>query len=440
MGAQAGEEKGLSLAQLVWIAVGQVIGAGVVTIIGSALAASGRSAWIAYTAAVFLGMFKVAPMLFFSAVMRIQGGNYGIVTRALGDRMGGLLTVASVFAWVTRGTAVVALGVYIHSIFPEVDAGLASVAVWTVLVGINMFGINAMAAIQSFATPLLLFALLLFSVIGATKIPAGNLSFSSADFLTNGKGGFATAVVLLVYSCYGQSMVVNYSAQAKNPTKDIPKAMLIGTAIIFVVYTAVGFTAANVLPLADIVGQPLTGTARAIMPGALFAFFIIGGPIMALLTTCNSGISANSKPVEIAAREGWLPKVFYKTNKHGVPWFNYACIWLMGIFPIAMKMSIGQITNFVLVIQSLQNVMLVISAFQLPRKFKTDWDKCWLHIPDGLFYVIMVCSGLFELYIVWNSLRNLTPTLVAINLVTLVLAIVFGLYKVKAGKIKRIED
>lgn len=440
MGAQGGNEKGLSLAQLVWIAVGQVIGVGVVTIIGSALAATGRSAWIAYTVAVFLGIFKVVPIMFFCAVMKVQGGNYGIVTRALGDRMGGLLTIASVCAWVTRGTAVVALGVYFHSIFPQIDAGLASILIWTLLVGVNLFGINAMAAIQSLATPLLLFALMLFAVIGATKIPAGNLSFSSPEFMTNGGDGFATAIVLLVYSCYGQSMVVNYSAQAKNPTKDVPKAMMIGTLIICVIYTAVGFTAANVLPLADIAGQPLTATAKSILPGALFAFFMIGGPIMALLTTCNSGISANSMPVAIAAREGWLPSIFCKTNKHGVPWFNYICIWLMGIFPVAMKMSIAQVTNFVLVIQSLQNVLIVISAFQLPKKFKTDWENCWLHIPNGLFYVVITCSGLFELYIVWNSLRNLTPVLVMINVATLAFAIVFGLYKVKNGKIKRIEE
>ena len=156
MGAQAGDNDGLSLAQLVWSGVGQVIGVGVVTIIGSALAASGRSAWIAYIVAVLLGMFKVVPILFFSAVMKIQGGNYGIVTRALGDRMGGLLTIASVCAWVVRGTAVVALGVYVHSVFPTVAAGLASVVIWTILVVINLFGINAMAKIQSLATPLLL--------------------------------------------------------------------------------------------------------------------------------------------------------------------------------------------------------------------------------------------------------------------------------------------
>ena len=86
--------EGLSLIQLVWIAVGQVIGAGVVTIIGSSLAATGRSAYIAYGLAVLLGFTQVVPIMFYSSIMKIDGGNYGIVTRALGDRWGGLLAIA----------------------------------------------------------------------------------------------------------------------------------------------------------------------------------------------------------------------------------------------------------------------------------------------------------------------------------------------------------
>ena len=48
-------EAKLSLSQLVWIATGQVVGAGVVTIVGSALAVTGYSAWFAYSAAVIMG-------------------------------------------------------------------------------------------------------------------------------------------------------------------------------------------------------------------------------------------------------------------------------------------------------------------------------------------------------------------------------------------------
>ncbi len=432
--------QGLSLIQLVWIAVGQVIGAGVVTIIGASLAATGRSAWIAYALAVIVGITKVAPIMFYSSIMKIRGGNYGIVTRALGDRTGGLLTVASLVQWTVRGTAVLALGIYVHSIFPEINAHVASALIWTFLVAVNLFGVNAMAFVQSLATPLLLFALMLFFGAGIFKIPAEHFDWHSPDFFTNGWEGFATAVVLFFYSCTGHSMIVNYSEEARNPTRDIPKAMLIATGIIFIVYTAVGFSASYVLPLKDIVGQPLTGTARAIFPQALFVFFIIGGPIMALLTTCNSGISANSKPVDIAAREGWLPEIFCAKNRYGVAWFNYVCIWLIAMFPLVMNMSIAQITNFTLVIQCVQNILIILAAFVLPTKFKDEWQASWLHVPNFVFYGLMTLSALVECYVVYNSLKNLTPILIVINITTLLIAVSYGIYRVHSGKIVRIED
>ena len=224
--------EGLSLIQLVWIAVGQVIGAGVVTIIGSSLAATGRSAYIAYGLAVLLGFTQVVPIMFYSSIMKIHGGNYGIVTRALGDRWGGLLAIASIAQWTVRGTAVLALGVYFNSIFPEINAGLAAGVIWTILVFVNLFGVNAMALVQSFATPLLLVALMLFAIVGAIKIPPENLPFNNPEFMTNGVQGFLSAIVLFVYSCTGHSMVVNYSEEAKNPTRDLPLTMIIATGII----------------------------------------------------------------------------------------------------------------------------------------------------------------------------------------------------------------
>ena len=47
-----GETKKLGLIDLIAISCGQVIGAGVVTLIGTAIVATGTSAWLAYGAAV----------------------------------------------------------------------------------------------------------------------------------------------------------------------------------------------------------------------------------------------------------------------------------------------------------------------------------------------------------------------------------------------------
>lgn len=47
-------EKGLGVAELYAISIGTVIGAGVFTVLGSAIAVTGKSVWIAYVLAVIL--------------------------------------------------------------------------------------------------------------------------------------------------------------------------------------------------------------------------------------------------------------------------------------------------------------------------------------------------------------------------------------------------
>ena len=57
----------LTLPQLVWLATGQVVGAGVVTIVGAALGVTGYSAWFAYSAAVVMGLARIFRKFSFSA-------------------------------------------------------------------------------------------------------------------------------------------------------------------------------------------------------------------------------------------------------------------------------------------------------------------------------------------------------------------------------------
>ncbi|WP_440895667.1 hypothetical protein ACS127_14095 [Amphibacillus sp. Q70] len=78
--------KKLSLVSLVAIAAGQVIGAGVVTLIGPAIGVTGMSAWLAYGAAVIVGLMSVLPFIFLSSAVVLEGGEYSIVIEMLGKK------------------------------------------------------------------------------------------------------------------------------------------------------------------------------------------------------------------------------------------------------------------------------------------------------------------------------------------------------------------
>lgn len=66
------------------IAVGMVIGSGMVTLIGPAMAMTGYSVWLAYLTAIVMGFFMVFPYIILGGTMRVAGGPYSIVTNLSG--------------------------------------------------------------------------------------------------------------------------------------------------------------------------------------------------------------------------------------------------------------------------------------------------------------------------------------------------------------------
>lgn len=53
------------------IAVGMVIGSGMVTLIGPAMAYTGYSVWLAYLTAIVMGFFMVFPYIILGGTMRV---------------------------------------------------------------------------------------------------------------------------------------------------------------------------------------------------------------------------------------------------------------------------------------------------------------------------------------------------------------------------------
>lgn len=69
----------LGLTELYALAIGQVIGAGVITLIVPAIKMTGYSAWLAYLVAILVGFLMIAPTVFVSSALRLGGG----ITRCL---------------------------------------------------------------------------------------------------------------------------------------------------------------------------------------------------------------------------------------------------------------------------------------------------------------------------------------------------------------------
>lgn len=421
----------LNLKQLVWIGTGHVIGAGVVSIVGSGLAATGYSVWLAFLVACILSFIRIMPVIFITSAVEVKGGRYGIITKCAGQEYGGLITLSSLLNWSRRGTAVVALGRYIADFMPYTDEKIIAVGIWAFFCLANMFGLDVMSKIQTRATPLLLTALGVFSAVCILNTQQGYFDFSSPYMFTGGSKGFFTAVVLLSYSCDGIASLANYSSESENPKKNIPLAMIIVSLITTVIYVAVGFASGAVLPLNETAGKTLTVTAKAVLRPLFYNRFIIFGPVFALLTTMNAGIPDSALPVMAGVNEGWLPQWLAKQNMYGAYYIAILIIFIIGAVPVISGISVAQIASITMALGALSAVLLIISAVNFPFVFNEEWKKSQLYVPIPVYFAVVVFCAVAELFIVIKAMAELDTAMIVVNILLLAICCVYGVVKCK---------
>lgn len=427
-------QKGLSLTELSAIAIGQVIGAGLITTTGLAIAKTGRSVWIAYALAVFFGFVWILPTIFFSSIARYKGGAFTVVKSLIGDLPAGLyglfwIPMIASFALVGTGT-----GSYLHAVFPGISVKMGGIIVTTIFYVLNMFGVHLMAKVEKPLTGLLIVGLLAFAIFGLTKLQPGTFDFSTSDFFLGGGSGFFAGLILLVYSTSGQALVQAFDWQAENPRRDLPKAIIIATLAIFVLYVSVSFVAGNVLPVETVAGQPLTYAAKAIFGDVGALIFIFLGPVMALITTMNSGWAALSAPTLGAIRNGWLPKGIAKTNKYGAPYIIYTVEYVVAMMPMVIGVSLSSITSYTVMVQRICGTILCIAMFALPKKYPDAWKKSSLHMPNGVYYAISIFATITQIAAVVISAINLGWTGFLLNIGVVIVFAVYGVLRYKSGK------
>ncbi|MBR5521240.1 MAG: amino acid permease [Oscillospiraceae bacterium] len=428
-------EKKLTLMQLIWIGTGHVIGAGVVSITGNALTMTGYSVWLAFAVACILSFIRILPVVFFTSSVVADGGRYGMITGCVSKKCGGLVTLSSMLNWSARGTAVLALRGYIADYLPDTDGKTLTLAVWAFFCLANLYGVDMMSKIQGAATPLLLIALTVFSLVCMFNTQPGYLDFSSEYMFTNGAGGFFAAVVLLSYSCDGIASLANYSTKAENPRKTIPAAMVAVSVITTVIYIMVGYACGAVLPLEETAGATLTVTARYILSPLFYNLFIFFGPIFALITTMNAGIPDSALPVMAGVKEGWLPSFMAKQNRHGAYYVAIAIIFVIGALPTIMDFSVSQIAGITMVLNALASILMLVSSINFPFIFSKEWKESDYYLPLPAYMTIIFICAVIELFVVIKALAELTPSMVILNIILLAVCGIYGTIVSKITKV-----
>ena len=419
-------------------AIGQIIGAGIMSLMPAAINTTGRSVVFSFLIAALLTCAAAIPVIFLCSCVRLRGGTYTQMGLMAGKTFAGMATITSMmqFSLAMYGLS---LAAYVRPLFgwPESTEKWIGLAVLTIFFVLNLLGIDAFAKIQNLLVIVLIGSLIMFGVMGITKVDWANY-FSNEDgyFMMQGAMGMCQAAGLLTFATGGATVIVNFSAEAKNPVRDIPLVIITSTLFVAVMYAILAIVGAGVLPVPE-VGNSLVNVAKHILPTPLYYVFIIGGAGCALASTLNNQLATSTKPVMAVCDDGWLPRSYAALNKNKVPYKILATFYIIGAVCCVSGLSVSKLGNLSLVVGGVTGAIIAVRTAFIPKILPEQWAKSKFKVSQPVLTLlagIALAGSLFSTYMNASSLFSDMPLLL-LNIAFIIGGLAFGYFRGKSPNV-----
>jgi APA family basic amino acid/polyamine antiporter len=337
------------------IVVANMIGAGIFTTTGL-LMADLNNPLLLLILWVVGGVIALSGALSYGAVGAVipeAGGEYVFLSRMYHPLLGFLSGWISFIVGFSAPIAASAIGfsAYFHRAFPalfEVDGfsldfmkKFYSVLVILVFTGIHLRGIDFGAKVQNVLT-ILKVALVVGLIMLGFSIGEGNMEhlFQGEPFMFD-LGGWKTvglSLMWIMFAYSGWNASVYIGSEIRNPEKNIPGSLFLGTGMVVVLYFLLNLLFIYAIPsneMKDVisVGGLAAGNLFGVFTGRFFSMMIA----FALFSSISAFIILGPRVYYAMARDGYFFSFASKVHrKYGVPWLS---IIFQGLISIAILLS-----------------------------------------------------------------------------------------------------
>jgi APA family basic amino acid/polyamine antiporter len=363
----------------------------------------------------------VAWIIGWDLILEYAVGNVAVAI-SWGDYFNTLLTGANVSlpAWLTTGYRTALLSPpdsAVHGVLqtaPHIGGipivvHLPAFAIVMVITVLLLQGAKESVRANNIMVVIKLIALALFIVVGATHLHAANYH----PFAPNGFTGIHQGAAIVFFAYIGFDAISTAAEETRNPQRNLPIGILGGLAICTVIYVVVGFVLTGMVPYTELaVADPL---ARALQ----LAGFKAVGWIVAL------GAAVSMSAVLLVFQYG-QPRIFFAMARDGLlpQWaarlhprtkIPFATTLLTGIFVAAWSLigdagetydltNIGTLSAFILV--SIGVLVLRYTDPSRPRPFRVPfvWPVSLLSTVACLFIMIGLPRQAWERFGYWLAI------------------------------------
>ncbi|HIN26017.1 MAG TPA: amino acid permease [Candidatus Marinimicrobia bacterium] len=418
-------ERQLGLFDSSMMVIGIVIGSGIFMTTGL-MAEALPSASLILLAWILGGLQMLAGALTYAelgAAMPKAGGQYVYLREAYGPLSGFLFGWVAFVAYISGTNAAIAVAIAEHlgSFYPSLSThnsiiGIGSFSISggqifalsliVVLSLINYLGIVFGKWVQNIFTVLKIGSILLFALAGLF-ISTGNhldLSLNPTDMSIGSiLTGMGIALVAVNWTVGGWEYVTFAAGEIKNPKKNLPLALIIGTIIILVLYFLINIAYLKVLPMDTLIGEIKVGEMAAKTlygPGIAGVFTLV--IIVSMFGALNGNILVGSRVYYAMAKDHLFfssaanvhPKFKTPGNAIIIQGFWAAILTLTGTFEELITLVV--FVNFMMWIAASSTVFVLRKKQpNLERPYKV-WGYPYVPAFFIIFSSVIMVNTFFE--------------------------------------------
>jgi len=323
-------------------------------------------AWVVGAVVVLCGALTYSEL---AAAFPRSGGVYVFVRESFGRLPAFLFAWAEL--WVIRPGAYGAIGItasaytlrtlghdpaaIIATLGPlKIGAEQLLGAGYIILVGtVNFFGIHRGAVLQNLSTVFKVAALALLILVGfalgspSADLPAGGIFAQRAAV---GLSPFLLAMVAILWAYDGWADLAFVGGEVVNPQKILPRALLIGTATVVVLYLGANLVYLYLIPIQQMkhaelvaadVAQLVIGPAGVVVVSAAIAVSTFG--------TLNGSMMTAPRIFFAAAEDGLFPRFLTRVDpKNHAPTAAVVLMTVMGVIFILIRRFTALADQFII--------------------------------------------------------------------------------------------
>ncbi len=420
------------------IGIGTMIGAGIFVFPGLAAGNAGPAATLSFAIGGVVALLVALPASELATAMPRSGGGYYFISRSMGTGYGAIvglglwmgLVFASAFYLVGLGhyaTAVLAEVGITLAVSPVIPLGLAFAVGLTAL---SIAGTENTTKIQNVVVVVLLAILTAFLSYGSLDaLGVFGRESTPETFFSQGYFPVLQTAALVFTSYLGFAQVATVAGDIKQPSRNLPLAMVGSVIVVTIFYVVTIFVATSAFGAERLEGfgeTAMVEVAREFvgLPGAVAILF---AGLLATFSSANASILSASRTVYALSRDALIPQKASEINlRYGTP---HIALFAAG-GPIFVLVATGQVELLAEVASFLHLIMygLICIALLVLRRQGPDWYEPSFRMPG---YPALPALGALASFAL---IAFMQPASIVVGAV--VMAVSYGWYRYYAGDVE----